>query len=83
MTYTVYIIYSEKTQKYYVGQTDNFNKRLERHNLGLVKSTKTGIIWRVIHTISCETRSESIVLESKIKKRGISRFLIDNNLELA
>jgi putative endonuclease len=83
MNYAVYIIYSEKTKKYYVGQTDNFEKRLERHNKGLVKSTKGGVIWRVIHTIACETRSESLLLESKIKKRGISRFLIDNNLELA
>ena len=68
MTYTVYIIYSEKTQKYYVGQTDNFEKRIERHNTGLVKSTKSGVTWRVIHTIACKTRSESVLLESKIKK---------------
>jgi putative endonuclease len=81
MAYTVYIIYSEKTQKYYVGQTDSFEKRFLRHSLGLVKSTKNGVPWVLIHQIPCETRSESILLESKIKKRGISRFLIDSGIK--
>ena len=80
MNYTVYIIFSDKTHKFYVGQTEDFEKRLQRHNGGLVKSTKTGVPWKVVHTISCNNRSESMVLESKIKSRGIRRYLIDNNV---
>ncbi len=80
MEYTVYILFSEKTKKYYVGQTNNFTQRLIRHNSGLVKSTKNGLPWEVIHTIICEDRAIAINLETKIKKRGISRFLIDNDV---
>ena len=80
MTYTVYIIFSNQTNKFYVGQTEDFEKRLPRHNYGLVKSTKTGIPWKVIHTIACNNRSESMILESRIKSRGISRYLTDNNI---
>ena len=81
MNYTVYIIFSNQTNKFYVGQTEDFEKRLQRHNNGLVKSTKTGVPWEVIHTIPCDNRSESMILESKIKSRGISRYLIDNNID--
>ena len=82
MNYTVYIIFSVKTNKYYVGQTEDFEKRIRRHNNSLVKSTKTGIPWKVIHTFSCSNRSEAMVLETKIKNRGISRYLADNNIAI-
>lgn len=39
--YTVYINYSEKFDKYYIGQTQNFKSRLTLHNQGLVKDTQT------------------------------------------
>ncbi|MFN0213117.1 MAG: GIY-YIG nuclease family protein [Saprospiraceae bacterium] len=32
MTYFVYILYSEKFDKYYIGQTNSLEQRLERHN---------------------------------------------------
>jgi putative endonuclease len=80
MEYTVYIIYSSKSNKYYVGQTDNFEKRLLKHNSGLVKSTKYGLPWQVVHIFSCIDRSSAMILETKIKNRGISRYLSDNNI---
>ncbi|MBZ0326449.1 MAG: GIY-YIG nuclease family protein [Altibacter sp.] len=71
----VYILYSDKLSRYYVGQTANFKKRLERHNLGIVKSTKGGLPWRLVLKLKVDTRSEALLLEKKIKKRGIKRFL--------
>ncbi|WP_460318640.1 GIY-YIG nuclease family protein, partial [Algoriphagus taiwanensis] len=32
MAYWVYILYSERLDKYYVGQTSDLVKRVERHN---------------------------------------------------
>jgi putative endonuclease len=81
MNFAVYIIFSSKNNKFDVGQTDNFEKRLERHNLGLVKSTKSVLTWSIIHIMPCNNRSEAMILETKIKNRGISRFLVDNNIE--
>jgi len=75
MDYTVYILYSQKRSRYYVGQTSNIENRLKKHNLGNVKSTKYGIPWELVLQIEVETRSEAIILENKIKKRGAKRFL--------
>lgn len=49
MEYVVYILYSQKTDRYYVGQTQNLGKRLERHNSGRNKSKKPGIPWLIVH----------------------------------
>ncbi|WP_369411549.1 GIY-YIG nuclease family protein [Longitalea luteola] len=66
--------------KYYVGSTDNVAKRFDQHNLGKGKFTSTGIPWILITTFNCKSRSEAVVLEMKIKKRGIKRYLQDNHL---
>ena len=78
MDYVVYILYSQKSSRYYVGQTDNIASRLKRHNASLVKSTKHGVPWRLVLTISVESRSKALILERKIKKRGAGRYLEDN-----
>ena len=78
MEYVVYILFSQKNLKYYVGQTHDINKRFERHNKGNVPSTKSGLPWDLVLTFKVENRSEAMKLEKKIKKRGIKRFLDDN-----
>ena len=67
MDYTVYILYSQKRSRYYIGQTDNIKERLIRHNKGLVLSTKTGAPWDLILTQNVKSRSEALILEKKIK----------------
>jgi putative endonuclease len=76
--FCVYILFSEKRSRYYVGQTTDINKRLKRHNKGRVPSTKYGIPWKVVLQIEVDSRSEAIRLETKIKKRGAKRFIDDH-----
>jgi len=38
--YYAYIIESEKNERYYIGQTDDLEARLDRHNKGRNHSTK-------------------------------------------
>jgi putative endonuclease len=76
----VYILYSESLEKYYVGSTDNFDRRMHEHNSGKGNFTSKGMPWAQIITIEKETRSEAVKLELKVKKRGIKRYLQDNNL---
>ena len=40
MMYYVYLLKSLIDGKYYIGQTDDLHKRLERHNKGFVLATK-------------------------------------------
>ncbi|WP_291102982.1 MULTISPECIES: GIY-YIG nuclease family protein [unclassified Flavobacterium] len=75
--YIVYILFSKSSLKYYTGQTDNLENRLQRHNSGLSLSTKSGKPWELIYQIQFSTRSEAMLLEQKIKKRGARRHLED------
>ena len=72
---TVYILYSNTSLRYYVGQTSDIDQRLERHNQGRVKSTKYGIPWEIVLQLDVSTRSEAMILEKQIKKRGARRYI--------
>ena len=74
----VYILFSEKRSRYYIGQTIDIEKRLKRHNQGSVPSTKYGIPWELVLQVEVLSRSEAMLLEKKIKKRGAKRY-IDNH----
>jgi putative endonuclease len=77
MSFVVYILFSDSLNKFYVGQTQDLNSRLVRHNEGRVNFTSKGVPWKLIHFFNCPDRSEAVQLESKIKKRGIKRYLQD------
>ncbi|MGB5691859.1 MAG: GIY-YIG nuclease family protein [Flavobacteriaceae bacterium] len=74
----VYILYSSSLKKYYVGQTSNLEDRINRHNKGRSKYTKPGIPWKLVWKVSCDSRSEAMRLERRIKKRGAKRFIDDH-----
>lgn len=76
----VYFLYSVKWNKFYVGISNDVTDRLQRHNTDQGLSIKGGIPWKLIHIIECENKSVAMLLETKIKKRGIYRYLTDNNL---
>ena len=75
MGFLVYILYSETADRYYVGQTNNIEKRLSTHNNGGKKYTSKGRPWVLVETYPCTDRSEAVQLERKIKKRGVKRYL--------
>ena len=74
--FTVYILYSRTFDKYYIGQTENFQSRLLLHNSGLVKSTKPYLPWEMILLIDKPTRSESMILEKKLKNLNRERLVL-------
>lgn len=71
----VYINYSEKFDKFYVGQTENFEARLKLHNSGLVKSTKPYTPWKNVIQIKKSSRAESMALERKLKNLNRARLV--------
>ena len=74
----VYILQSAKTGKFYCGHTADLDDRLHRHNSGQGKSTAHGAPWNLVWSFETTDRSEAVLLENKIKSRGIARFLMDN-----
>jgi putative endonuclease len=75
--FTTYILFSNSTQKFYTGHCEDFSVRLEQHNSGRNKSTKSGGPWVIAFSKQFNTRAEAMSLEIKIKKRGAKRFLED------
>ena len=74
MFYT-YILFSKSVNKYYVGYTSDLNNRIDRHGTDKNKFTGQANDWKLITQFQFDTKSEAIKFESKIKKRGIKRFL--------
>ena len=71
----VYIIYSKKIDKYYVGITDDLEWRLERHNAGWGKYTKRGIPWKIVYKENCESKPESLKREKEIKRKKSRKYI--------
>ena len=78
--FTVYIIYSSVIDKFYTGQTQDIERRLEEHNRGKTSFSAQGMPWTLVFSKECSSRSEALKLEKLIKKRGAARFLNDNNI---
>jgi putative endonuclease len=74
MKYYTYILKSIEHDQYYIGQTNNMDSRIERHNNGYEKYTSKYRPWTVALKIEKYSRSEAIVLERKLKNLGRSRL---------
>ena len=71
----VYILYSEKYDKYYIGQTKDLEIRLLFHNELSEKSfTSKYRPWKVIWSITLENGSQATIVEKYIKGRKSRSF---------
>ena len=83
--YYVYILYSPKTSRYYIGSCDDMDKRLYHHNRGLTPSTKAGAPeWEVRYLEYHEDRTAALKREREIKKKKSRKYiewLINSNFQ--
>jgi putative endonuclease len=73
--YFAYVLYSPSSDRIYMGQTDNIEARLQRHNSGMVKSTKPFLPWELILTEGYGTRSEAMRRETELKSHKGRDFI--------
>ncbi len=66
--YSVYIIYSEKLDKYYIGYSSNVTDRLIKHNRKSKGFSNSGRPWKIIYTESFNNKKEAMIRESELKK---------------
>ena len=71
MKYFVYVIKNEK-DKIYIGQTNDLEKRLQRHNNKLPHKTKSytskmGGAWSLIYHEELQTRQDVLSREKQLK----------------
>ena len=67
-------MYSEKFDKYYIGQTNDIANRLLLHSAGTEKATQPYIPWQMIWHTEKPARSEAMGLEKKLKNLSRERI---------
>ncbi|MFC0878468.1 GIY-YIG nuclease family protein [Saccharicrinis sp. FJH2] len=82
----VYIIYSRLKDRFYIGETKDIKRRLDKHNSGFYNnaSTKFTKDWKLFLTIKCNNRSQALKLERYIKKMRNRKFYqkLQNNADM-
>lgn len=76
--YFVYILKSERTDKYYVGCTDDLVRRLKEHNGELPnpgRSTLAGRPWVLVFQAQFQSRAQAIAAERYIKRMKSRRWI--------
>jgi len=65
----VYILYSISANRYYVGETQNLDVRIDQHNTGFFKNsyTKRANDWALYFLIPCDDISIARKIEKHIK----------------
>ncbi len=72
----LYILYSEKLDKYYVGACTDLDRRLYEHNIGHSKFTSTGVPWKLMYSELFSTLIEAKQRELKIKKMKSRKYIM-------
>ncbi len=71
----VYILQSKKDFTFYIGQTNDLDIRLSKHNDGFSKYSSSKIPWRLVYFEMFETRSEAIKREKEIKSKKSRKYI--------
>ena len=79
MKHCVYILYSESLDKFYIGETEELEERLEQHAIGFFKSSYTSKVkdWELFLSIECEDRVMARALERHIKQNKSRKYIQD------
>ena len=75
MPFSVYIIYSAKLDKYYVGYTENISIRLEQHNKGESTFTSKANDWLLKYAEGFNTRESAHSRELEIKRKKNRKYI--------
>lgn len=81
MEYYTYILQSKLSGTFYIGQTQNIDKRIKTHNEGKNRSTKAKRPWELFAVFKTNTRAEAIALETKLKKMKKRQAIINYALK--
>jgi putative endonuclease len=73
----LYIIYSKNLDTYYIGETNDLEERLFKHNTHIYKKsfTKAASDWHFVLKFKCINRSDALFLERFIKRMKSKRFI--------
>jgi len=73
--FTVYILHSNSLDRYYVGYTNDLERRLKEHNRKKGKYTDSGIPWQLVYQETYSTKTEAMDREKFIKLKKSRAFI--------
>ncbi len=85
MSHYLYILKSKTTAKYYVGISENANRRLEYHNTKEKGFTSRYRPWEIVYQKEYDSKNEAQIAEKKIKgwkSRVMVEKLIEKEIEI-
>lgn len=75
--YYTYVLRSKRDGQFYIGQTEELNRRLEEHNNGLVQATEYRRPLELIYYEACLSKEKAIKREKYFKTGFGRRYLKD------
>jgi putative endonuclease len=74
--YKVYILFSLKLKRFYVGYTNDIERRILEHNRIKGKYTDAGIPWELIYLEDYATKEEAMAREKFIKSKKSKSYIL-------
>jgi len=82
----VYVLQSERNGRYYIGSTNNLERRVEQHQAGLVKATKYILPLKLVFSQAFFILKEARSIEYRLKKfksrKIIEQIIKDGTIKL-
>ncbi len=73
--YSVYILQSISSDRFYVGSTHDIETRLRKHNAGHSLATKAYRPWVLVYREDFPTRTDALKREYEIKRQKSRAFI--------
>ena len=73
--YYLYILKNEKTDRYYIGSTNNLTRRVEEHKQGKTRTTKVLGTLSLVYSEEFTTEKEARDREKKLKSYKSKKYL--------
>ena len=71
----VYILKNEETNRYYIGSTNDLDRRLKEHKSGRTRTTRILKTFTVVYTEEFKTELEARLREKKLKSYKSRKYL--------
>ncbi|MCC6866896.1 MAG: GIY-YIG nuclease family protein [Ignavibacteria bacterium] len=75
MPYYTYIIRSKIKERFYIGSSDNLQRRLILHNEGRSISTKAYIPWELVYFEKYDNKTDALKREKQLKKMKSKKYI--------
>ena len=73
--FLTYIIQSQKSERYYIGHTQNITERLSYHNSGRVTATHNKGPWVLVYSEEYDSKLKANQRELEIKNKKSKRYI--------